>query len=330
MYTGFMLLGLLEAAERLGVARADILRLHRAPVPGGPERFGDGRGEAIAAALVELTGDPAIGLRVGAEVSVSALGSAALLPAFLPTFREAVTTGARFQRLLLTDERVNVKSDDETFRIVFGMPSDTGAMRRLKAEGFAAFFSRFLQRFVDDAPRDAVAYRFDYPPPPYAPRYESALSGAIHFGQPVISFEVRRDFAERRQVFANPSLASVIALQAERQFLEAAAPGGTAAQVFQLLLRAVPFGRPTEHVLAKELAISARTLRRRLTDEGVTLPQLLQRARAEAARAALGNDSRTIKEIAFDFGFKEVSSFHRAFKKWTGTTPLRVRRGSSR
>ncbi len=72
--------------------------------------------------------------------------------------------------------------------------------------------------------------------------------------------------------------------------------------------------------IAKQLAISARTLRRHLEQHGHSLRELtddVRRVRADELLAA----GTPIKEVAFALGFSEPSAFSRAYKRWTGAAP---------
>jgi AraC-like DNA-binding protein len=75
--------------------------------------------------------------------------------------------------------------------------------------------------------------------------------------------------------------------------------------------------------------MSVRTMRRALAAEGTSYRALLEQLRREAAARHL-SDGRSVAEVAFLLGFKEVSAFHHAFRAWTGTTPLQFRRQRGR
>lgn len=77
--------------------------------------------------------------------------------------------------------------------------------------------------------------------------------------------------------------------------------------------------------VASELGMSERTLQRRLTDEKTSFKELLKKARHEQARQYLANPALDIKEVAFLVGYKDQSSFYRAFRSWEGETPLNWR-----
>jgi AraC-like DNA-binding protein len=92
------------------------------------------------------------------------------------------------------------------------------------------------------------------------------------------------------------------------------------------LLRADSTELRTGESLASALNVSLRTLHRRLREEGATLQELKDDIRRDLAIERLVRTSRSIKQIARDVGFHNEKSFMRAFKQWTGESPLEYRR----
>jgi AraC-like DNA-binding protein len=78
---------------------------------------------------------------------------------------------------------------------------------------------------------------------------------------------------------------------------------------------------PTIEALARQLAVSPRTLQRRLAAEGVSFQQVVDDVRREAAERLLANASLAVGEIGYLLGFSEPSAFHRAFRRWHDVTP---------
>ena len=72
--------------------------------------------------------------------------------------------------------------------------------------------------------------------------------------------------------------------------------------------------------------MAPRTLQRRLSDEGVSFSRVLEDLRRVMAERLLHDRELAIYEIAFLLGFSEPSTFHRAFRRWYGVTPLEYRR----
>lgn len=77
--------------------------------------------------------------------------------------------------------------------------------------------------------------------------------------------------------------------------------------------------------VASKLAISNRTLQRRLREEGTTFQKVLDELREELARHYLSTTDYTSVDISFLLGYEEPNSFFRAFRAWTGQTPEIVR-----
>jgi AraC-like DNA-binding protein len=76
---------------------------------------------------------------------------------------------------------------------------------------------------------------------------------------------------------------------------------------------------------ARELGISERSLRRRLEDEGSSFRAVTQTVLEETARSMLRNPDLTVHETSYALGFARPTAFHRAFKRWTGITPVQYR-----
>jgi AraC-like DNA-binding protein len=67
--------------------------------------------------------------------------------------------------------------------------------------------------------------------------------------------------------------------------------------------------------------MSARSLRRRMTSEGVSYVELVTLNRMNTAKRMLERPNASIQETAYAMGFASPAAFHRAFKRWTGITP---------
>lgn len=78
---------------------------------------------------------------------------------------------------------------------------------------------------------------------------------------------------------------------------------------------------PNENFISKQLNMHERTLRRRLQKEGETFRSILNNYKKEKAIKLLFEKRLSQKQIAIHLGFKDTTSFGRAFKIWTGKTP---------
>ena len=98
-----------------------------------------------------------------------------------------------------------------------------------------------------------------------------------------------------------------------------------AADVESLIKDALPSGIPSITQIGTYMGMSSRTLTRRLSENGLTFRDLIKQTQEKISKDLLKHSSSTVSEIAFQTGFSEQSAFSRAFKRWTGQSPLEFR-----
>jgi AraC-like DNA-binding protein len=119
----------------------------------------------------------------------------------------------------------------------------------------------------------------------------------------------------------DPVLRQMLEERAQEILARLPARTGLAREVQRALTPRVAGGDTRIGAVARQLAMSARTLQRRLEAEGVSYQALLDDARKEAAGQYVSESTLAISEIAYLLGYSEAASFHRAFKRWYGVTP---------
>ena len=87
----------------------------------------------------------------------------------------------------------------------------------------------------------------------------------------------------------------------------------------------LPHGKARAGEIARQLGMSQRTLVRRLLSEGLTFSGVLDELKTDLAKHYLKDQDMAISEIAWLLGYREVSAFTHAFKRWTGKTPRQAR-----
>jgi AraC-like DNA-binding protein len=83
--------------------------------------------------------------------------------------------------------------------------------------------------------------------------------------------------------------------------------------------------RPQVHAIAKRAGISVRTMQRGLAVRGTTFSQVLEDVRREGARSMLRETVMPLTAIAASLGYSNLSSFSRAFRRWSGQSPSEFR-----
>ncbi|MCA9632460.1 MAG: AraC family transcriptional regulator ligand-binding domain-containing protein [Myxococcales bacterium] len=86
---------------------------------------------------------------------------------------------------------------------------------------------------------------------------------------------------------------------------------------------------PSQREVARKLGASERTLQRRLAEEGMSFVRIADECRRELALLHVADPSLPLADVAFLLGYSDTTAFHRAFRRWTGSTPAELRRKRS-
>lgn len=116
----------------------------------------------------------------------------------------------------------------------------------------------------------------------------------------------------------DPTLFAIVDRYAQRLASTPVEIGTLAADVRAVIRVGVASGEPSTTSSARKLAMSARTLQRRLAEEHLTVSALVDEVRRELSLGYLNLPTLGLSNIAFMLGYSDVTSFQRAFRRWTG------------
>jgi AraC-like DNA-binding protein len=162
-----------------------------------------------------------------------------------------------------------------------------------------------------DPPRDVAAYR-EY----LGVRVEKGPGYTVAFSA---------QDAERPFLTANDRMWEFFEPELRRRLSALEAGTTVAARVRAALLELLPGGDGSIEAVAYDLAMSARTLQRRLRAESTTFQSILDSTRESLARHYVAESELSAGEISFLLGYADPRSFYRAVQAWTGKTPQLVR-----
>ena len=134
--------------------------------------------------------------------------------------------------------------------------------------------------------------------------------------------------AERPFLTANEAMWKVFEPSLRLRLAELDDSASVSERVRATLLESLPSGKASMDAVAGRLALSKRTLQRRLSEEGTSFQIVLNRTREDLARHYLSRTAYSCAEISFLLGFEDPNSFFRAFHEWTGDTPESLRQAS--
>lgn len=127
--------------------------------------------------------------------------------------------------------------------------------------------------------------------------------------------------ATRPFLTANSAMWSFFEAKLNQNLAELSASATTGERVKAVLFEALPSGKHDIISVADKLAMSKRSLQRKLTAENLSFKTILQQVRAELADHYLLKSQLSLAEISFLLGFVESNSFIRAYHNWKGQSP---------
>jgi AraC-like DNA-binding protein len=313
---------LIEAVEAAGVPLEALSRAAGLP----PEQFANPYAwievaelDRLVSCAIELTGDPAFGLHWCERSPMMKFELFAMVTACAPTLREALACLLRFQPILTERPELELveRADSTIMRFVPLATTELGL--RVRTE-LGVFGLVRLMRHVG-APAGAVRrIAFAHRAPPYVQEYERLFDGRARFAQAYSGIEVDSAWLDRHVHNTNHELHQLLTIEAQQVLSRVRSASGYGGQVRAYLRRQFP-RLPEMREAARALALSERSLRRRLAEEGLSYSAILQESQLLLARQLLGDPTRSIQQVAFEIGFTSTTAFHRAFKRWTGESP---------
>jgi AraC-like DNA-binding protein len=270
-------------------------------------------------AALRVSGDPAFGLHMGEQARSAMFDVLGSLTEHAETLRHGVVAMERYARLMAEDNAPVLHEAGDTAAIRFPSLSGDWPAVRLTAEFAMAALLSSLELFVGQGARPSEV-RFAYAEPPYVAEYARIFGGLARFGCEVTEMQFPRAWLDKTQPYGSRELYAMLKEQADRSLDRLERKASLRDRVAQVLAQ---HGAQlvTMDEVARELGMSARSLRRRMQSEGVSFSDLVTQSRMQLAKRMLERPGASIQEIAHAMGFASAAAFHRAFKRWTGLTP---------
>ena len=277
--------------------------------------------EAIVARAHQLTHEPALAVHVGMQMRLSWHGFLGFAAMTASTVRDALELAVRFASTRTSAMGLALYVEGDTASVVIEERTDLGALREFVVIALLIGFWQ-LGRALTGKPLDGFGdCAFAEP---------AFLQGVPHGNR------LRFDRPTHRLVFAASELAlplisaDAVATQLAREQCERELAALVDAGLAGRVRTALGDGGASLETVARELRMSTRTLKRKLADRGTTFTAIRDDVRRQRALLLLENRALSIGEIASRLGYSELPNFTRAFRKWTGVTPLAYRDAKSR
>jgi AraC-like DNA-binding protein len=277
---------------------------------------------ALWRAIEEVSTNPAIGLQLGTETKTERFHPVSLAALSTENFGTAVEQMARYKQLTCPEEILQTKDSDE-WRIQFHW--------LLADEVEPPVLIECCFAWVLSVARHGTGTRISPLRVELVQPRAHVKTIERHFGCPVLSgapqnaIVFRAADAERPFVTRNAELLAMLAPQFEEELRQESKDENFLERVRIAIQQKLTGQRPTIEDIADALHVSARTMQRRLQEEGSSFQRVLEEARHQLARHYLNNSVLELNEAAYLLGYNDSNSFVRAFRSWEGIPPARWR-----
>lgn len=267
-----------------------------------------------------------LGIEVGRRYHATTYGIWGFALLSSATFGDAVSVGLRYLQLTSTfcDIRPTVRGEDAT--LVIDDRDLPGDVRDVLVEITVAALIT-LQFDLDSANLPVKRLALKMQAPAYAGRFRALFGALPEFGAAHNALTVDAHCLDLKLPQRNALTRRQCEDECRRVLERRRRSEGWAGRV-RRHLAGDPARGPTMDVLAAELGVSVRTLRRRLADEGTDYETVVDEIREALAEALLATTTLTVAEVSERLGYSEPSAFARAFRRWKAMSPNEYRRSA--
>lgn len=316
---------LLQEAAREGVDLASLFReagLDAALLQKPDQRIRTGEFIRLMQIVMRRTEDEFIGLGRGTKSKPGTFSMMAHAVINTPNLGKAMERSAQFYRIVDLPIQLKLEEGSTESRLIL----TSEAPERDNILEAIIFISIRFWSWLTGRPLEPAALQLDFPEPPQADEFRSLWRGPVTYNNARNAIVFPTAWLSLPLVQNPLSLSKFLKDSLALIIVGNQAPIGLTDQIKAIISKGYGNAFPDFAQVCESLNMTPQTLRRRLKEENTSYQAIKDGIRQDAACFYLAKEELSIDEIALMMGFSEASSFHRAFKKWTGQTPAAYRR----
>lgn len=290
-------------------------------------RFGADEITRLWDVAVECSGNPVLGLDrqlAARHVDLDVVGYAMLASSDL---RTSLQTLAQYMAVISNAATFELAPEGRHCWLVLGHVGNTLRVPRQRQEYGLLSILAWCEWLTRQTIHPLCAEFVAGDPANIAP-YQRAFGCPLRFGQPRTRLLLAQQDLDRALPSHNPSLLDVHGRLMQERCADLGALS-VRSRVTSEIQRRLHLGEPRREDIAAGLALTDRTLQRRLQAERTSFQQLLDEARRELAHKHLADQRHSLAEVADLLGFVDQSNFFRACRRWFGLPPGQYRQRSA-
>ncbi|MEO1054906.1 MAG: AraC family transcriptional regulator ligand-binding domain-containing protein [Bacteroidota bacterium] len=268
---------------------------------------------------------PGFSIRVGQEMKMDDYGVLGLSWKTCSTAGEIFERSERYFMLLSNTYVFKVEKEHDVSHVYLNREAHRRGVELSNEATISA--TVVVLKAMTDSNISPVEVAFKHDPPSNLESYQAAFQCPLLFNQAHNRISYRTSDFDMRTAKADASINKFLLerVDEETQGIEVSA-SRIAVDVEDLIKDALPSGIPSITQIAEHIGMSSRTLTRRLSENGITFRDVIRKTQEQTSKDLLKNLSLSVADVAFQTGFSEQSAFNRAFKRWTGQSPVEFRK----
>ena len=286
-------------------------------------RYPGNRVQHLWQLAVDASGDPCFGFVAGEQVQPAVLHGLGFAWLASDTLRDALTRLMRYSRLISTAANMQLQDTDNSLDLVILRPKGVKFVAPAFQDAGMSGFLRMCRLTAGDE-IDPVHVSLMSTRPNCAEALETYFRAPIEYSADTNILSFSKQLVDSPLAHANPGLARIND-QAVVDYLARFDRDSLTMQVRSRIIERLHDGTPNQQTIAHSLNVSLRSLQRKLNKEETNFKSLLESTRRELALVYIRETHRSLGEITYLLGFSEPSNFTRAFKRWTGVSPIEYR-----
>lgn len=265
-----------------------------------------------------------LGLRAGNSMRADDYGAFGLAWKTAANLRGSFNRAERYWRVMTSVAIYSIEASDNGAYAHLHREGERNLGLRLSNEATVASMYT-ISREVATQPIKLQGVFFKHAAPEIVSDHEAFFGCPVHFDTDRDALLIAEESMQAPNKLGDAGIAQFFDSHLDAELSQFDDDHALDKQVKQQITRALSEGIPNISDIASELAMSGRTLQRKLSEQGHSYQSLVDEARRELAEQLLKNSQHSLANIAFFTGFSEQSSFNRAFKRWAGQTPRSYR-----
>ena len=310
--------GVLQAAALQGLDEVDILTnsgLNKACLSDTNGRVSLEDTLALWRAIEKLSADPLFGLKVGQSLKPAHFQLFASTMLSSATLGDAIDKILKYQRLISDGGAFSMLSQDQITTLIYTPSASNFSYHQIDAVMVAILgLARWL--LARDIVPLKVTLSHNYQDG--LPQYQALYGCDVECGHLQNSMQLNTSLIQETLPGFDQGLAAVHEQIADTQLKRLIEPDIFTRVQEQLLASDVGVSRDE---IAAQLAMSGRSLQRKLQEQGSSFQKLHDEYRHQQSLTLLANKELSLMDISLQLGFSESSTFYRAFKRWQSVTP---------